>query len=140
MNLEMVNLPAGVPFFRRQFELETTCDRVLLLNPVDTLVAVKQFGAYRNALNNIQTTTQDVEIDQTNNASLYYDRWLTAVDDIKRLQYQNGTLQVVGIPEAVVPQAVGLPNNVMEFQLMEPVAGGVQASMLYCYKRITKMF
>ena len=140
MNLEMVNLPAGVPFFRRQFELETTCDRVLLLNPVDTLVAVKQFGAYRNALNNIQTTTQDVEIDQTNNASLYYDRWLTAVDDIKRLQYQNGTLQVVGIPEAVVPQAVGLPNNVMEFQLMEPVAAGVMASILYCYKRITKMF
>lgn len=140
MNLEMVNLPAGVPFFRRQFELETTCDRVLLLNPVDTLVAVKQFGSYRNALNNIQTTTQDVEIDQTNNASLYYDRWLTAVDDIKRLQYQNGSLQVVGIPEAVVPQAVGLPNNVMEFQLMEPVAGGVQASILYCYKRITKMF
>lgn len=140
MNLEMVNLPAGVPFFRRQFELETTCDRVLLLNPVDTLVAVKQFGAYRNALNNIQTTTQDVVIDQTNNASLYYDRWLTAVDDIKRLQYQNGGLQVVGIPEAVVPQAVGLPNNVMEFQLMEPVAGGVQSSMLYCYKRITKMF
>jgi len=140
MNLEMVNLPAGVPFFRHQFQLETTCDRVLLLNPVDTLIGVKQFGAYRNALNNIQTTTQDVVIDQTNNASLYYDRWLTSVDDIKRLQYQNGSLQVVGIPEAVVPQAVGLPNNVMEFQLMEPVAGGVQSSMLYCYKRITKMF
>ena len=139
-NLEMVNLPEGVPFFKRQFELETTCDRVLLLNPVSCLVGVKQFESYRNSLNNVQTTTEDVTIDETNNASLYYDRWLLAVDDIKRLQSKNGSLEAVGIVEAVVPQVEGLPNNVMQFELNSPVSGGVQSSMLHCYKRITKIF
>lgn len=140
LNLEMVNLPAGVPFFRRQFELEETCDLVQLLNPTSTLISVKQFAAYRNALNSVQTTTQDVEVDLTNNGSLYFDRWLTAMDEVKRLQFRNGQLEVAGIVEAVTPQVTGLPNNVLEFQLMDPVAGGVQASMLYCYKRIMRSF
>lgn len=140
LNLEMVNLPAGVPFFRRQFELEETCDLVQLLNPTSTLISVKQFGAYRNALNSVQTTTQDVEVDLTNNGSLYFDRWLTAMDEVKRLQFRNGQLEVAGIVEAVTPQVTGLPNNVLEFQLMDPVAGGVQSSMLYCYKRIMRSF
>lgn len=140
MNLEMVNLPGGVPFFRRQFELEQSCDLVQLLNPTSTLVSVKQFDAYRNALNSIQTTTQDVQVDLTNNGSLYFDRWLTAMDEVKRLQFRNGQLEVAGIVEAVTPQVEGLPNNVLEFQLMDPVAGGNLASMLYCYKRITRTF
>lgn len=138
-NLEMVNLPANVPFFRRQYELEESCDLVQLLNPVDTLVSTKQFNAYRNALNSIQTTTQDVVIDLTNNGSLYYDRWLLAMDDIKRLQFRNSGLEVAAIAEAVTPQVGGLPNNVLEFQLMDPLAA-VQSSMLYCYKRITRVF
>jgi hypothetical protein len=140
MNLEMVNLPGGQPFFRRQFELEQSCDLVQLLNPTTTLISVKQFNAYRNALNSVQTTTQDVEVDLTNNGSLYFDRWLTAMDEVKRLQFRNGELEVAAIAEAVNPQVVGLPNNVLEFQLMDPVAGGNAASMLYCYKRITRMF
>jgi hypothetical protein len=140
MNLEMVNLPGGQPFFRRQFELEQSCDLVQLLNPTTTLISVKQFNAYRNALNSVQTTTQDVEVDLTNNGSLYYDRWLTAMDEVKRLQYRNGELEVAAIVEAVNPQVVGLPNNVLEFQLMDPVVGGNLASMLYCYKRITRTF
>jgi hypothetical protein len=140
MNLEMVNLPAGVPFFRRQYELESGCTLVQLLNPTTSLISVKQFGAYRNALNSVQTTTQDVEVDLTNNGSLYYDRWLTAMDEVKRLQFRNGQLEVAAIVEAVTPQVAGLPNNVLEFQLMDPVAGGVQSSMLYCYKRIMRSF
>jgi hypothetical protein len=140
MNLEMVNLPADVPFFRRQFELESSCSLVQLLNPTSSLISVKQFGAYRNALNSVQTTTQDVEVDLTNNGSLYFDRWLTAMDEVKRLQFRNGQLEVAAIVEAVTPQVIGLPNNVLEFQLMDPVVGGVQSSMLYCYKRIMRSF
>lgn len=138
-NLEMANLGAGSPFFRKQYELETTCDLTLLINPTTTLCGARQFGKYRNSINSVNTTTMDVSLDVGVNGSLYYDRVIYCLDSVKRLISDNNGSVVVCIPELIVPQATGLPNNVVEYDLFEPT-GAVAASVVYVYKRIMKSF
>lgn len=135
MSLEMVNMPQTTDW-RRQYELEPECDALMLLTPTATLLSViDNASSYRNAINSIDTTTEDVAITNGTNGSLYYDMLLKNLDDVKNLQPLNGLNEVVVITERVPPPQ-GALNNVIEFRVS--AANAMAAKVVYLYKRLNK--
>lgn len=135
MALEMVNMPQTTDW-RRQYELEQECDQVLLLTPTDTLLSERdEVDSYRNAINSIDTTTEDVKIQNASNGSLYHDMLLKNLDDVKSLQPYNGGLEIVVVSELVPPPS-GALNNVIEFRLSG--ANATSAKVVYLFKRVNK--
>ena len=135
MSLEMVNMPQTTDW-RRQYELEPECDALMLITPTTTLVSeLDNASSYRNAINSIDTTTEDVRITNSTNGSLYYDMLLKNLDDVKNLQPNNGVKEVVVITERVPPPSGSL-NNVIEFRVSS--TNNMNAKVVYLYKRLTK--
>jgi hypothetical protein len=141
--LENVNYP-DVAEFRRQVDLDAGCDLVTAINinnSSDPLLGCAVFDTYRNSVNSVDTITKDVVIDFASNGSLYFDRLITCLDDIKRLNLLNGEHVTVCIPERIEPEQALVPNNVVEFKFRTQsgdTAG--DSGMLYFYKRMTKVF
>lgn len=136
--LEMVNMPA-VTDFRRQVEVDPSCDQVKLIMPLNnSLLSTRDtVTSYRNAIQSMDTTTMDVTIDNTVNGTLYYDRLINNLDGVKSLQPYNGTEEVVVIAERIPEPQPGI-NNVVEFRLNASTA--LTPKSAYFYKRIVKSF
>ena len=136
--LEMVNMQPTTDF-RRQVMVDDTCDQVKLLMPFDTsLLSTRDtVTSYRNSIQNNDTTTQDVSIDNLVNGSLYYDRLIANLDGVQSIQPMNGSEEVIVIAERLSSPQPGI-NNVVEFRIA--ASANLQAKSAYFYKRIAKQF
>lgn len=135
--LEMVNREQTTDY-RRQFELEPNCDLVYLISPssLDLVSTRDNLGSYRLTLQGIDTTNRDIIFD-TNNNSLYYDRLIMNINNIKSLELKSGLVDVFLITETISAPQPGMPNFL---DVRETASGTTQLSqkILYLFKRITK--
>jgi hypothetical protein len=85
-SLEQTNQPA-TSSYRKQFYTEPNAYKFAYMTPTSTLLSeINNAESFRISLNNIDLTNRDIPLNQLTNGSLYNDRLVMNVDNLKNVQ------------------------------------------------------